>query len=216
MFALFQRIHDVLCTLLRHAFESGHRLEIDDSLVIQIGQRSDDIPVDELVDQLVTQTFNIHRTASGKMQDGLLALCGTEQTAGTPRSRLAFLAHHMAAAYRTGCRHDKSPRICGPLVRQYADDLGNHIARAAHNHGIADVHVLATDLVFVVQRRVADCRPADKYRFQLRHRSKFTGASDLHFDIPHNGELLFRRKFVCDCPARLARNEAKFLARQDY
>ena len=144
------------------------------------------------------------------MQDGLLALRGAEQATGTACSRLAFLAHHMAAAHRTGCWHNKRPGTRRPPLRQHADHFRNHVARAAHDHGIADMHVLAANLVFVMQGGIADRGAADEHRLQLGDRREFAGAPDLHFDVAHNGELLFRRKFVRHGPARLARDKAEF------
>ena len=51
-----------------------------------------------------------------------------------------------------------------------ARDLGNHVARAAHDHRVALPDVLAAHLVLVVQRGVHDRRAADEHRLQARHR----------------------------------------------
>ncbi len=146
------------------------------------------------------------------MQDGLLALRGAEQAAGAACIRFAFLAHHMAAAYRTGRRHHESTRMRRAPLRQHADHFRDHIARTAHDHRVADMHVLAAYLVLVVQRGVANRGAADEHRLQLGHRRELAGAADLYLDVAHDGELLFRREFVRHRPARFARDEAKFAA----
>jgi len=94
-------------------------------------------------------------------------------------------------------------------VDDRADDLGNHVAGAAHDHGVADAHVLAVDLVLVVQGRVAHRGAADEHRLQLRDRRQLAGAADLHVDVQQQRGLLLRRVLVRDGPARLARLEAE-------
>jgi hypothetical protein len=50
----------------------------------------------------------------------------------------------------------RPPGAARPPLGYYAHDLRDHIAGAPHDHGIAAPHILALDLVHVVQRRVAD------------------------------------------------------------
>ncbi len=71
------------------------------------------------------------------------------------------------------------------------------------------VHVLAADLVLVVQRRVGDGRAADEHRRQPRDRRDRAGAADLHVDARAPRRHLLRRKLVRDRPARLARDESR-------
>ncbi len=97
-----------------------------------------------------------------------------------------------------------------PTLQQHADHFRDHVAGTAHDHRVADVHILAAYLVFVVQRGIADRGTADEHRLQLGDRSELAGAPDLHLDVAHDGELLFRRKFVRHRPARFARDKAKF------
>ncbi len=53
-----------------------------------------------------------------------------------------------------------------PLRDHRADDLGDHVAGLVHDHRVADPHVLARDLVLVVQRRQPDRRAADEDRLE--------------------------------------------------
>ena len=91
----------------------------------------------------------------------------------------------------------------------HAHDLGNHVARAAHDHRVADAHVLALDLIHVVQRGVADGGAADQHRLQARHRRQRAGAADLEFDVAQHRERLVGRELVGDRPARRALDMAE-------
>ncbi len=53
------------------------------------------------------------------------------------------------------------------LVEVDPDDLGDHVAGAADDHRVADLHVLAPHFVFVVQRRVGDGDAADEDGLEL-------------------------------------------------
>src|SRR5205823_15107221 len=90
-------------------------------------------------------------------------------------------------------------------------DLRDHIAGSADDDRIADAHVLAPHLVFVVQGRVGDRDAADEHRFQARHRRYRAGAPDLNLDGDDFGGHLFGRKLVRDCEARRPRHEAEAL-----
>ena len=68
--------------------------------LVQVGKRADDAAVDQLIDQLVAQAFDVHRPAAGEMQHRLLALRRAEQAAAAAPVGLAFLAHDRAAAHR--------------------------------------------------------------------------------------------------------------------
>src|SRR5204863_5688200 len=95
------------------------------------------------------------RTAACEMQDGLLALRAAEQAAAATPVDLAFTALDVAAADRALAFQPlvqvESLRVAWPLVGHHADHLRNHVAGAPHDHRVADAHVLAVDLVLVVQ-----------------------------------------------------------------
>ena len=117
--------------------------------------------------------------------------------------------HDGRAAFRTARRHDEHARVARPLVEHHADDLRDHVARAAHDDGVADAHVAPADLVLVVQRHVGHRRAADEHRLEARDRRDRAGATDLHVDGEQPRGHLLRRKLVRDRPARLARPEAE-------
>ena len=56
------------------------------------------------------------------------------------------------------------------LVGDDLDQVGDDVARALDQHGVADAHVLAPDLVLVVQAHVADRDAGQLHRLELRRR----------------------------------------------
>ena len=169
--------------------------------------------LDQLLDELVAEALDVHRPAAGEVPQRLLALGPAGEPAGAAGDRLALDAARppsctpgSASAARPGAsRLDSS----GRCFEHDAHHLGNHIARAAHDHRVADAHVLAMHLVDVVQSDVADRHAADEHRLQPRDRRQRPGAPDLKLDAANDGGRLLRGKLVRDRPARRARHEAQ-------
>ena len=174
--ALVDRRNDVGRGLVGHALELGERR---DAQLVDVGRRVHEAAVDQLIDQLVAQALDIHRAPAGEMQQRLLALRRAHQPARAARDRLVGQPHHRRAAFRAARGHHESPRPGRPLLGQHAHDLRNDVAGAAHDDGVADAHVLAPDLVLVVQRRVGHGDAADEHGLQARHRGQCAGAPDL-------------------------------------
>ena len=63
------------------------------------------------------------------------------------------------------------------------DDLGDHVAGAPDDDRVALAHVLAPDLVLVVQRRVGDGDAADDHRLEHRERRDLAGPPGVHVDL---------------------------------
>src|SRR4051794_20703896 len=122
---------------------------------------------------------------------------------------LALRTDQDAPTGRTRRRHLKLDLAAIALRGDDLDDLGNHLARALNDHGVADPHVLAADLVFVVQCRARDDDACDGYWLQVRDRSDRAGAADLHLDAIYLRADLKRRVFVGDRPAWGTRVEAQ-------
>ena len=81
--------------------------------------------------------------------------------------------------------------------------------------GVADAHVLAPDLVLVVQRRVGHRDAADEHRLEPRDRRDRAGAADLHADVEELASS-FPRPGTCARPpsaARASRSRARAAAR---
>ena len=94
---------------------------------------------------------------------------------------------------------------------QHAHDLRDHIPGASHDHGIPAPHVLALDLVHIVQRRVADRDAGHLHGLEPRDRREHAGAAHLEFDRAHHRELLIGGKLVRDRPTRRARDHTEQL-----
>ena len=79
----------------------------------------------------------------------------------------------LAGAPQTGQSVGKDVRLlrAGALAGDDGDDLGDHVARAAHEDVIALAHVLALQLVLVVQRGAADHHATHLHRLQEGHRA---------------------------------------------
>ena len=88
-----------------------------------------------------------------------------------------------------------------PLVGDDADDLRDDVAGALHDHRVADAHVLARDLVLVVQRGVGDDDAADGDRLEPGDRRQRAGAADLDVDAVEDGRRLLRRRTCARWPS---------------
>ena len=87
--------------------------------------------------------------------------------------------------------------------------MWDHVTGALNDDGIADAHVLAGDLVLVVQRRIGDHDTAHCHGFEFGDRRQRAGATDLDFDIAQDGRYFLGRKFMRDGPTWRTRDEAQ-------
>src|SRR5690606_15791306 len=79
-----QELHGGLCT---------HALQIHQLLgreAIKIGRRSDEAGVNQLIDQLRAQTFDVHCSARREVPNRLLSLGSTNKTSDTASHRFAL------------------------------------------------------------------------------------------------------------------------------
>ena len=138
-----------------------------------------------------------------------LALRRATPAAGAARHRLIALAHHRIAAHGAMAGQQHQLRAGHTALRQHSSHLGDNIAGAADDDGIAHPHVLARQFIHVVQRRVAHRDAADEGRLQTRHGRERTGAAHLKFNAADNAERLFGREFMRDGPTRRPGNESQ-------
>src|SRR6202035_1170099 len=153
-------------------------------------------------------------------------LVGTGELAGAAGARAllaggGFLAHHVGMQRtRAFLREVIRPGVLRPLVGDHVHHLGNHVAGALDDDGIADPDVAALaqlraiaadafNIVLIVQRDVLHDDAADADRLELADRRERAGAPDLDLDIPEHGDGALSRKLVRDRPARRARHEAE-------
>ena len=97
----------------------------------------------------------------------------------------------------------------GSAFQDHADNLRDHVAGALQHHGVARTHILAGDLVLIVQRGAGDQHATDIHRLQFGHRGQGAGAADLDADFPQACAGLLRREFPGDGPTWRPANEAK-------
>ena len=191
--------------------------ELGQAQGVELRQAADQAAVDQLIDQLVPQAFDVHRAAAGEMQDRLLALRRAEQPAGAAVVHAATLALGRAAADRAHpgpdakVGHIRFTRHGLAALHHPSHHLGDHVTRPSHDHAVAHPHALAAQLEHVVQRGVAHRGAAHKHRGQLGHRCQLAGAPHLGVDALQRGDLLLRRVFVRHRPARLAGDKTQAL-----
>ncbi|MNQ56612.1 hypothetical protein D3C85_707420 [compost metagenome] len=101
--------------------------------------------------------------------------------------------------------------IGGTQVFDHADDLGDDVAGALQDDRVADAHVLAGDLVLVVQGGVAHHDAADSDGVQAGDGGQGAGAADLDVDAFQNRRGLLRRELVGDGPAGASGDESEAL-----
>ena len=91
--------------------------------------------------------------------------------------------------------------IARALLRHQAQDLRDHVAGALHDHRVALAHILARDLVLIVQRRIGDDDAADRHRLQPRHRRQRACAAHLDVDLLQHRRRPSRRRTCARCPS---------------
>ena len=126
--------------------------------------------------------------------------------------RLALEPHERLPADRAARRELPLARAALAQRDDRADDLGDHVAGLAHDHGVALAHVFPRDLVLVVQRGQAHGGAADEHRLELRERRGPPGAPDAHHDLAEHGGLLLGRELERDRPARRLAREPELVA----
>src|SRR5690606_22120457 len=162
----------------------GETFQLDDLLMgqaVKIRRGSDQTPVHQLLDNLVAQAIDIHGTARDEMDDRLLELrlAGQAPDAavdGALADRLATLAAFdqlgaldCRTAHRALLRHLHSTSVSRAAFRDKAEDLRNHVACAAYDHGVADHHAEACHFVHVVQGGIGDGNARHLYRLEPSH-----------------------------------------------
>ena len=204
---LLQRRHQVDRALLAHAVQ---RRQLGHAQRVQLGQRADQTAIDQLVDDLVAQAFDVHRAAAGEVQQ----------------------APACAARRRTGrrcsggrCRPSRAARRCRTPGRRAA--CGSSARRPARAPGTRPT----TSGITSPARRTITVSPT---RTPLRRSSNTLCSVALLTVVPPTNtgsslatgvslpvrptwmsmprsvrHLLLRRVLVRHRPARLARDEAQ-------
>ena len=202
--------------LLHALFAVGARIhtarvqpgDVIDRKLIEIGDVMDQTGGNHLVDDLVAQAVDVHAATTHPVEQALLELRGAVD-GDAAVSDLAVLVDHGAAAHGTDLGHVPVDRIGRALVEHRTYDLGNDVARLVHDDGVALAHVLAADLVDVVQRGARDGGAGDRHRIELRDRREHAGAPHLNANLAQDGLLFLGRELKGDGPARCASGKAQ-------
>ena len=104
--------------------------------------------------------------------------CAGHELVRAARHGLALGAHDLGVALGAARGHDEGALLPGAQAGDGRDDLGDDLARAAHDDGVADEHALARDLVGVVQRRHRDRDAADAHGLEHGERRDGARAAD--------------------------------------
>ena len=140
------------------------------------------------------------------MSERLAALRRADEPAGAARNRLALGTGDRRSADRTRRRQLDDAGVGRPPLGQHPDHLRNHVTRAPHDHGIADPHVLARELIHVVQGHVAHGDAADEHGLEPRDGRQRPGTPNLELDRADDGRRLLGLELVRDGPAWGASN----------
>src|SRR5262249_43137179 len=107
----------------------------------------------ELGDVFRPEPLDVETVARDEMLEPLDRLRRADQPAGTAPRDHAWLAHREAAADRAVLGKFVGLAVGGAAVEHDGDDLRDHVAGALDDDHVSPPHILAGDLVLVVQGR---------------------------------------------------------------
>src|SRR5208282_2811196 len=178
-----------------------------------VGEILDEILFDQLVDDLVTETVDIHGVAPGKMQNRFAAARGTGNIDAAVGD-FALGAVNARAAY--GAVRGHLERLFFGAVLHYLQHVRDYFAGALDEDRITRVNIEPLDLVHVVQRGFHDGDAANLHRLENGEGREHARAADADEDVLDDGGFLVRGIFVGDRPARRLRREAELVLQTDF
>ena len=89
MFAVLQCLDEIVGGFFAHAFQAGQGVGVQ---AVQVGDVVDEFFVDQLFDQFVAESFDVHGAPRGEVFDGFLALRFAVQAASAACDGFAFHA----------------------------------------------------------------------------------------------------------------------------
>ena len=92
----------------------------------------------QLVDDFVTHTVNVHRATGNKMFQRLFTLSAANQATGTAGDCFSFHTLDVRTTYRAMCRELYGTGIFRAFRKHDVNHLRDHIASAADHHFIAN------------------------------------------------------------------------------
>lgn len=92
----------------------------------------------QLIDDFVAHSVNIHRTAGNKVFQRLFTLRSANQATGTAGNRFTFHTLNVRTTYRTMRREYNLTGIFRAFRKHDVNHLRDHVASAANHHFIAN------------------------------------------------------------------------------
>jgi hypothetical protein len=133
-----------------HAIEP---IELLSGQAIEIAEATHHASLHQLGKQLLTDTLKVECTATNRISQRLKVL----RRAGAIWAAMAHLiAYDRSATGWTGRWHGELWEWRGAALRKSTHHLRNHIARLLQHDDISHAHILATNLIDVVQRRASN------------------------------------------------------------
>ena len=179
------------------------RGDIFDAQLVEIAHVAHEPGFEHLVDDFLAQAVDIHAASAYPMQQTLLGLRGAIHRHAAIGD-LAFVIHHRAAACGAVRGHIPLNGASGAFFQHGANNLGNHVAGFMHHDGVAHAHVLAANLVDVMQRGARDGRAGYGNGVEFGDRREHASAAHLNANFAQHGLLFFGREFECNGPTRRA------------
>ena len=156
----------------------------------------------------VTEPVYVHGSSAAPMDETFHGLCRAVDGDAAIRD-LSLLAHDGAAAARASLGHVEWDRVLGPQLRHMAHDLRYNVSSLVHHNGVAHTHVLALNLVDVVQRCPGDYRPCHRYRIELGNGCEYARTPNLYANLTQHRALLLRGELKGDGPSWRTRRKPK-------
>ena len=187
---------------------SGQRSHLLDGEAVKVGHVAHQAALKKRGDELLPHHLDVHDRAAHPMQQSLGSLRGAVDGDAAIR-HLVALVHDGAAAARAVGRHLEQRGIGRTKAEDRAHDLGNDVAGLVDHHSVTDTHVLAANLVDVVQRGTSDGGPGHHDGVELGDRGENAGAPHLHGDVAQDGLALLGRELERREEARGTGREAQ-------
>ena len=191
--------------LRRDLAEARLRRDLLRREVVEVGGRPHPAEVHEQADLLLAETIDVHR--AGEVLEQLPAPAGAVPIRAPGEYRALGLDGLGVAdrAFARGVRRRRSVVSLGD-VRRRTEDLGDHVARAQHDHVLALPDVLARQVLLVVERRHLHRDPAHAHRLEHRARVQVAELARGPHDLIQPGDGGGGRELPRDRPPRLAPN----------
>ena len=196
-------IEQVLGRHLAHASQ-----EPDSSFIVEsvkVGQRFDEVGIDELLDKLFAKPVDVHRLAASELQKLALELPAAlpARRGAEVRRAVGFLLGRRRRTRDTSSASETcAPPRCGP--RSSTRTTWGMISPAFSTTTMSPMRMsLRFDLVGVVQAGLADRRAGQPHgRIEMADGRELAGPADLDFDASQSRQRLLGGELVGPRPAR--------------